>query len=641
VKDAAAPRTSPPRRRRLGDLLVAEGLINADQLDAALEEQKRTGEKIGTALVASRAITEDQLVEFLARQHRVATFSRIGRRLGDLLLADGLITAAQLEAALVEQKRTGERVGAALVAAGAITEDHLVQFLANQYRVSVFSLADDEIDPAVVSLVPARIARDHEVLPIARTNSTLTLAMTDPTNISVIDEVAFITGLQVLTVLAPRSRLRQLIERCYEPAPLSLAEALTEAESGDVEIVEAEETAPVDLSALRAEAGDAPAVRVVNAILIDAIGRRASDVHLEPEERAFRVRFRVDGVLQPVMTPPKRLEAAILSRVKIMANLDIAEHRLPQNGRLKLRANRHEVDVRVSTMPTIFGESISLRILDKAALALDLARLGLEPVALAEFDKAIRAPAGLIIITGPTGAGKTTTLYSAVHALNQPGVKIITIEDPVEYHLQGIYQVEVNDGIGRTFASALRAALRHDPDVLLVGEIRDLETAQIAVRAALTGHLVLSTLHTIDAAAAIARLVDMGVPPFLLASTLRLLVAQRLVRRICPHCKERCPRTDDVSREVQDAMEGYDRTALYRGTGCPACEHTGTKGRVGIYEVMPVDQDVRELIQRNASTNEIRTLAQEHGMDTLRDLGVRKAREGVATLDEVLRITPR
>lgn len=639
-KNSAWPHWGPPAvRRRLGDLLVADGLITPDQLNAALGEQQRTGEKIGAVLVAAGVLAKDQLTQFLARQHRVSVFSRISRRLGDLLVADGLITAEQLTAALAQQKRTGEKVGSVLVAAEVITEDQLLQFLARQYRVSVFSLADDDLDRAVLGLVPARIARDHEVLPIARTARTLTLAMADPTDITAIDEVSFVTGLQVLTVLASRSRICQLIEQSYEAVSEPLADALTEAEIDDVEVVEAEDDAPIDLTAMRAAADEAPAVRIVNAILIDAIRRRASDVHLEPEEKTFRVRFRIDGVLHETMAVPKRLEGAILSRVKIIANMDIAERRLPQNGRAKLRANQREVAVRVSTMPTMFGESVSLRILDKAALALDLSRLGLDPGALADFEKAIRAPCGLVVITGPTGAGKTTTLYSAIHALNHPGVKILTIEDPIEYHLKGIYQVEVNDAVGRTFAVALRAALRHDPDVILVGEIRDLETAQIAVRAALTGHLVLTTLHTNDAASAVARLVDMGVPPFLLASTLQLVVAQRLVRRICPRCKKPDP-THDGALGVSPLGEGSDARVLYRGTGCPACQHTGMKGRVGIYEVLPVTDEVRKLVEHSAPTSEIRKAAREHGMKTLRDLGLLRTLEGMTTVEEVLRVTP-
>jgi type IV pilus assembly protein PilB len=549
----------------------------------------------------------------------LTTANCAGRRIGDVLLSGGAVTPEQMAEALAEQGRTKARLGEILIDAGVITEEQLADALGREYGLPVFMLSGDPIDEALLSLVPARIARDHDVLPIARTDRSLTIAMGDPTDLSAIDEIAFITNLRVITVIAPRSRLRQLIEAHYQSLALTLEAAPDDGPAEDVTVIDdAPEDHSTDLSELRAAAGDAPVVRLVNSILLDAVRRRASDVHFEPGERAFRVRFRIDGILREAMTPAKRLEAAMLSRLKIMANMDIAERRLPQNGRVKLRCSDRSIDVRVSTMPTVFGESISLRILDRAALAVDLVQLGFDPAGLERLRAAIRRPHGLVVITGPTGAGKTTTLYSAIQALNTTGVKIVTIEDPVEYHIKGIYQVEVNERVGRTFGEALRATLRHDPDIVLVGEIRDLETAEIAVRASLTGHLVLTTLHTNDCASTIARLVDMGVPSFLLASSLELVVAQRLVRRVCPRCGP--------------------AAAGAKPAGCPACQHTGYKGRVGLYEVMRVTPTIRSLIQTNAPSSQIEAAAREDGLQTLGELGRMKLEQSITTAEEISRV---
>ena len=565
----------------------------------------------------------------------------VGRRFGDLILAEGLVTQEQFDRALAEQKRTGEKLGEILIRLGLLTEEQLVHFLSQQYGIPEVTFPE-AIAPEIIKLIPTRIARKYGVVPIGRTLGSVTLAVADPTNLSALDDVAFMTGLKVVPVIAPPSIIHQAIERYYEPAPATLADVLTEveAEAADVEVVEGREfTQPVDLHELRSSADQVPVVRLVNSILLDAIRRGASDIHLDPGETALRIRFRVDGVLHEVMTPPKRIEPALVSRLKIMASLDIAERRLPQDGRIKLRQARREIDFRVSVLPTIFGESISLRILDRDALKVDLAQLGFDPTALTEFQNAIQHPHGMILITGPTGAGKTTTLYSALHAINRGDRNIVTVEDPVEYELRGITQVQVHDEIGRTFASALRSFLRHDPDVILVGEMRDQETAHIAVRAALTGHLVLSTLHTNDAASTLARLGDMGVPPFLVASALKLVVAQRLVRRVCQECREPYEVEEETLALHGHAPLGLGRITLYRGKGCATCHYTGMKGRSAIYEVLPVTPEIRGLVLHSTFADEIHDVAKKQGMKTLREAGLTRVLEGATTVEEVLRVT--
>jgi type IV pilus assembly protein PilB len=410
---------------------------------------------------------------------------------------------------------------------------------------------------------------------------------------------------------------------------------------GDVEVVEGEDEqwAKADIFELKESADEAPVVRLVNMILVDAIRRGASDIHLEPYEKVFRVRFRIDGVLHEIMTPPKRLEAALTSRAKIMANLDIAERRLPQDGRIKLRYSQREIDFRVSTLPTIFGEKTVMRILDKDALQLDLTLLGFDPWSLEQFTRAIHQPYGMILITGPTGSGKTTTLYSAIHTINSPDVNIMTAEDPVEYNLKGVNQVQINEGIGRTFAAALRSFLRQDPDIILVGETRDLETAQIGIRAALTGHLVLTTLHTNDCPSTVARLLDMGIPPFLVSSALTLILAQRLGRKICKECKQPYDADEDTLVPYGHVPQGLGRVQFFKGKGCHTCSFTGMKGRVAIYEVMPISEELRDLMLRNAPTADIRDMALSQGMKTLRQNALQKVLEGVTTIEEVLRVT--
>ena len=567
----------------------------------------------------------------------------VSRRLGDLLVREGLINQEQLQRALTEQKGTNEKLGSILARHNVITEDQLVAFLSKQYGIPSITLSQLDIDADVLKLVPAQIAKKYEVLPIKRTGNSLTLAMADPTNVFAVDDVGFMTNLQVIPVVAAQGAIRKALDRLYEAQGSGMAEVISEMEgtAGDVEVVEGDEEswAKTDIFELKESADEAPVVRLVNMILVDAIRRGASDIHLEPYEKVFRVRFRVDGVLHEIMTPPKRLETALTSRVKIMSTMDIAERRLPQDGRIKLRYNQREIDFRVSTLPTIFGEKTVLRILDKESLQLDLTMLGFDPWSLEQFNKAIHQPYGMILITGPTGSGKTTTLYSAIHTINSPDVNIMTAEDPVEYNLKGVNQVQINEGIGRTFGAALRSFLRQDPDVILVGETRDLETAQIGIRAALTGHLVLSTLHTNDCPGTIARLLDMGIPPFLVSSALTLILAQRLGRKICKDCKQPYEADEESLVPYGHVPQGLGKVQFYKGKGCHTCSFTGMKGRVAVYEVMPIGDELRELILRNAPTAEILQLALAQGMKTLRQNALQKVIDGVTTLEEVLRVT--
>jgi len=565
-------------------------------------------------------------------------------KLGDLLVSAGLITQEQLSQALASQRGTSEKIGTVLVRLDLIREEQLTEFLSKQYGLQAITLSQLDVDPDVVSLISPQIARKYEVVPIKRTGNSLSLAMSDPTNVFALDDVGFMTGLTVVPVVASQSAIRKAIGLLYEEQTGGLADVITEMASitlGDVEVVEGEDEqwAKADIFELKESADEAPVVRLVNMILVDAIRRGASDIHLEPYEKVFRVRFRIDGVLHEIMTPPKRLEAALTSRAKIMANLDIAERRLPQDGRIKLRYSQREIDFRVSTLPTIFGEKTVMRILDKDALQLDLTLLGFDPWSLEQFTRAIHQPYGMILITGPTGSGKTTTLYSAIHTINSPDVNIMTAEDPVEYNLKGVNQVQINEGIGRTFAAALRSFLRQDPDIILVGETRDLETAQIGIRAALTGHLVLTTLHTNDCPSTVARLLDMGIPPFLVSSALTLILAQRLGRKICKECKQPYDADEDTLVPYGHVPQGLGRVQFFKGKGCHTCSFTGMKGRVAIYEVMPISEELRDLMLRNAPTADIRDMALSQGMKTLRQNALQKVLEGVTTIEEVLRVT--
>src|SRR3989440_4420508 len=516
--------------------------------------------------------------------------------------------------------------------------------LSRQYGIPSITLGNLDIDAETLRLVPPHIAKKYEVLPVKRIGGTLTLAMSDPTNVFALDDVAFMTNLQILPVVAPQAAIRRALEKNYETGQggASMNEMMEEitGDSANMEVLGDEGAGQqVDVFELKESADEAPVVKLVNMVLADAIRKGASDLHWEPYEKTFRVRFRLDGVLHEMLSPPKRLEPAIISRLKIMSALDISERRLPQDGRIKLRYGTREIDFRVSVLPTIFGEKAVLRILDKDSLQLDLTKLGFEPWSFEKFSHAIHQPYGMVLITGPTGSGKTTTLYSAISTINSPEHNIMTAEDPVEYNLKGVNQVQIAESIGRTFAGVLRSFLRQDPDVILVGETRDLETAQISIRAALTGHLVFTTLHTNDCPSTVARLVDMGVQPFLLSSALLLILAQRLGRRICKDCRAPIQGHEDDLVPYGHVPEGRGKVTFFKGKGCQTCNFTGMKGRVAIYEVMAVTEELRNVILKGGTTAEIREMAQSQGMKTLRQAGRIKGLGGTTTVGEVLRVT--
>ena len=569
---------------------------------------------------------------------------RVNRaRLGELLVSEGVISQDQLHEALREHRRSKERLGAVLARRGLVTEERLVELLSKEHGLPSVDIRQQVVSVEIVTLVPAHLARKHEVLPLSRVDGALTVAMSDPTNVVAMDEIAAATRLTVLPVVAAGAAIRAAIERHYaKPVgdSSSMDDVLAELNDATVEVVSEDDTrVPSEVVELRDAAEGAPVVKFVNKVLLDAIRRGASDLHWEPYEKNFRIRFRIDGVMHEMVSPPKKVEAAVISRLKIMANLDISERRLPQDGRIKLRHGSREIDFRVSILPTIFGEKAVLRILDKESLQLDLTKLGFDAWSYEKFTHAIHQPYGMVLITGPTGSGKTTTLYSAISTINSPEHNIMTAEDPVEYNLKGVNQVQVNDGIGRTFAAVLRSFLRQDPDVILVGETRDLETAQISVRAALTGHLVFTTLHTNDCPSTVARLVDMGIQPFLLSSALLLMLAQRLGRRICKECKQPVEGNEEDLVRYGHVPQGRGPVTLYRGAGCPTCNFTGMKGRVAIYEVMPISDTLRDMILEDASTAVLREQAQKEGMKTLRQAGMAKVLEGVTTVEEVVRVT--
>lgn len=561
----------------------------------------------------------------------------MGSRLGDLLVAKGLITTKQLEHALREQKATGCKLGTSLVKLSYMTETTLVSFLSKQYGVPAIDLTEAHIDVEAIKKIPSEVASKYQVIPIKQIGSVLRVAMADPSNILAIDDIKFLTGCHVEVFVSTESAIKEAIDKYYQAGDLDEIMKGIEEEAG-LQLLEVNDD--VDVSELKEAVQDAPVIKFVNHILNEAIKRKASDIHLEPYERVFRVRIRVDGVLHEYSRPPLALKNAIISRLKIMAKLDIAERRLPQDGRIKVMFGRdREMDFRVSTLPTLFGEKMVLRLLDKSNLQLDMTRLGFEEKPLQFFKEAIHKPYGMVLVTGPTGSGKTTTLYSALAELNQVTENISTAEDPVEINLVGINQVQVHEEIGLSFAACLRSFLRQDPDIIMVGEIRDFETAEIAIKAALTGHLVLSTLHTNDAPSTIHRLLNMGIEPFLVASAVHLILAQRLARRICEGCKIPVQVSPQLLMNLGVSPEELHNFICYRGTGCPLCSNTGYKGRVAIYEVMPISEEIRELILQGATANEIKREAIRLGMKTLRQAALTKLREGVTTVDEVLKTT--
>jgi type IV pilus assembly protein PilB len=556
-------------------------------------------------------------------------------RLGDLLLQDGLLTREQLQAAVSEQRSSGERLGYLLVKQGVVDEVAVTKALARQLRMPAVDLSRFEPDQKILRLIPAEVARKHSVLPLRRDGRNLTVAMADPTDIGLLQDLKFITRFDVFPVIAGEYTLRGLVEKHYEAGDQQqLADILKDMEGlgDDLEVVEDQEEEIVTA----AQINDAPVVKLINGILTEAVRRGASDIHIEPFEHELRIRYRVDGALLEVMKPPIRMKAALTSRVKILSSLNIAERRVPQDGRLKLKMHNRVIDFRVSTLPVLFGEKIVLRILDKGNLTLDLTTFGFEPKAEADLMRAILNPYGMVLVTGPTGSGKTTTLYSALQRINTMDTNIMTAEDPVEYNLGGINQVQVRPDIGLTFASALRAFLRQDPNIIMIGEVRDLETGSIAIKAALTGHLVLSTLHTNDAASTITRLIDMGIEAFNVASAVNLVVAQRLVRRICTDCKAAHTYTAD---ELATLGPEASRLRFYKGQGCDSCSGTGYRGRAGLYEVMAMSPEIRRMILRGASVEELQRQAVTEGMLTLRMDGIKKIERGVTTLEEVVKET--
>jgi type IV pilus assembly protein PilB len=560
-------------------------------------------------------------------------------RLGELLLRDQMISVDQLQRARDESRRSGERIGHSLVKLGAIQEEDLTQFLSRQYGVPAINLAEFDIEPDVIALVTKDVAQRHKVVPVNRAGNSLIVAMADPSNILAIDDLKFVTGYNIEVVVAAEVGINQAITRYYEKSSEAQLEQVMNELQEDVEFDSGEEQ---DANALELEKAseDAPVVKLTNHILISAINQGASDIHIEPYEKSYRVRFRVDGVLREQMQPPLKLKNALSSRMKIMASLDIAERRLPQDGRIKLKIGQgKEMDFRVSVLPTLFGEKIVMRLLDKGNLQLDMTKLGFEPEQLAAFKKAIEAPYGMVLVTGPTGSGKTTTLYSALQELNQVSDNICTAEDPVEFNLPGINQCQVSDSIGLTFAAALRSFLRQDPDTVMIGEIRDFETAEIAVKAALTGHMVLSTLHTNDAPSTITRLLNMGVEPFLVTASVNAVQAQRLVRKICANCKTPTDTPKDELRLLGAKDQEIDTATCFKGAGCEKCNSTGYKGRIAVYEVMTFNEPLRELVLQGASSVELKAEAIRQGMRTLRMSGVSKVCMGVTTFDEVGRIT--
>jgi type IV pilus assembly protein PilB len=592
-------------------------------------------------------------------------------RLGELLIKRNYITPEQLKKAVDEQKLKGGRLESNLVRLGYIKEDELLSFLSAQYRVPSVKISKMEINPNVIKLIPSSISKKYFIIPINRVGPKLTLAMADPSNIVVIDEIKFMTGFNVEPVVASETEIIDAVKKYYGGGGKVAGLGTISFQSSDFDLDDAKTDTPGDGVMLDDDVVDVddfdklvhgavdnvevveaqqdsdeaidmqgPIIKIVNGILIKAIKLGASDIHFEPYERTFRVRYRLDGVLRRDMALPIQIKNAMTSRLKIMAKLDIAEKRLPQDGRIKLRMGKgREMDFRVSSIPVLYGEKVVLRLLDKSALQLDMTKLGFEETSLADLKAAIHKPVGMILVTGPTGSGKTTTLYSALSELNKESENIITAEDPIEYNFMGINQVQMHEEIGLTFASALRSFLRQDPDIIMVGEIRDFETAQIAVQAALTGHLVLSTVHTNDAPGTISRLIDMGIEPFLISSAIILILAQRLIRKVCTECREPIKVHPQLLIDLGIPPDEVKSIQVYKGKGCSLCNNTGYKGRVGLYEVMPMKEEVKELVLSRASTSEVKKEAIRLGMKTLRQSGIAKIREGVTTIEEVLRST--
>ncbi|MFN3200133.1 MAG: type IV-A pilus assembly ATPase PilB [Bradymonadia bacterium] len=557
-------------------------------------------------------------------------------RLGELLVRENFISLAQLKDAQEAQRRSGEKLGYTLTKLGFIGQKDLTTFLSKQYGVPPIDLEEDSIDPEVIKLIPKEVAQQHMVLPVRRAGSSLIVAMSDPSNIYAIDDLSFLTGYNIEVVVASEVALQEALARYYDESNVDYSEIMEGFNESDIEVADDDDLE--DIVDLEKSSEEAPVVRLVNLILVDAIKKGASDIHIEPYEKSFRVRYRIDGVLYEIMNPPMKLRNAMISRLKIMSALDIAERRLPQDGRIKLKLGQgREMDFRVSVLPTLFGEKVVLRLLDKSNLQLDMTKLGFEGPQLEDFKDSIHKPFGMVLVTGPTGSGKTTTLYSALSELNKSSENISTAEDPVEFNLGGINQVQMNEGIGLNFAASLRSFLRQDPDIIMVGEIRDFETAEIAVKAALTGHMVLSTLHTNDAPSTVNRLLNMGVEPFLVTASVNCIVAQRLARRICSDCKAPIDVPKERLIEIGVPADKLASATIYKGQGCRTCNDTGYKGRVAVYEVMKLGDELKEFVLQGVSNVELKREAMRLGMKTLRQSALGKLLEGVTTIDEVLR----
>lgn len=561
----------------------------------------------------------------------------MSQRLGELLIRKNVISGQQLQKAREEQKKNGERLSVALTRLGYLKEQDLTAFLSNQYGVASINLSEMEIDPDIIELIPQEVAQKHQVVPVNKSGANLIVAMADPSNILAIDDLKFLTGYNIEPVVASEGAIQETIERLYNQED-GFSDVLADFDDGGLEYIDDEEE--LDVDDLSRSAEDAPVVKLCNLVLMDAAKKGASDIHIEPYEKSFRIRFRIDGVLYEMMKPPLKLKNAITSRLKIMSKLDIAERRLPQDGRIKLKMGKgKEMDYRVSVLPTLFGEKVVLRLLDKSNLQLDMTKLGFEQKALDDFLNAIHKPFGMVLVTGPTGSGKTTTLYSALSELNKITENISTAEDPVEFNLAGINQCQMHEDIGLNFAAALRSFLRQDPDIIMVGEIRDFETAEISVKAALTGHLVLSTLHTNDAPSTVNRLLNMGIEPFLVASSVNAILAQRLARKVCSECQE--PTEISVQALIEVGMnpdQAGDIKPMI-GKGCSACSETGYKGRVAIYEVMPIGDELKDFVLNGASTAELKREAMRLGMKSMRQAALTKLAEGMTSLEEVLRVS--
>lgn len=564
-------------------------------------------------------------------------------KLGTYLIKQGLITEEQLRRAVQERRETGQRLISVMNNLNYISESKLLAQLSNLYRMEVVDLDYIIPDESVLKVIPAEKAFHYEVLPIERKGRYLTVAMPDPTDISAIEDLRFITGMEINPVLASESSIREALDRYYTMekgmAEITAEAAPKELNVEDLELLETDYFEELEETQLRADAEGGPVIRLVNFYIADAVQKGSSDIHFESYERQMRVRFRIDGVLREQQSPPLNLKAGIITRLKLMAKMDIAEHRLCQDGRINILVGNKMIDLRVSVIPTLYGEKVVMRILDRTSLMLDLTKLGFSDVSLEKFLKAIENPYGIVLVTGPTGSGKTTTLYSTLSRLNKPDKQIMTIEDPIEYNIHGINQIQVHEEIGLTFASALRAFLRQAPNIILVGEIRDSETAEIAIRAALTGHLVFSTIHTNDAPTTINRLVDIGIPPYLVASALVLIQAQRLVRRICPNCKEQIKVDPKLLEDAGISKDTFPDGIVWKGKGCSLCNQTGYKGRIGLYEVMPISPELRALILKGASSDDVAKLSTKEGMRTLRDDGIDKIKQGVTTIEELMRET--